>query len=195
LVLNESLDKKIIPIAGGKGGVGKSVMSVNLALALAISDKRTIVIDMDLGGANLHTILGIKNTNPGIASYIQDKKRSFKSLVLDTSFRNLQFIPGDTLAYGMANITERQKKDIIREIKDLDADYIILDLGAGTSFHTVDFFLISNSGLIVTTPQAGALMNAYTILKNLTIRFLQKAFRSNKKIESYLKRNIKKMVP
>ncbi len=195
MVLNESLDKKIIPIAGGKGGVGKSVLSVNIALSLAVSDKKTIIIDLDLGGANLHTVLGMKNTNPGIASYLQDKNRSFKSLILDTPFKNLQFIPGDTLSYGMADITDKQKKEILFEIQDLDADYVIIDLGAGTSFNTIDFFLISNSGLIVTTPQAGAVMNAYTFLKNLTIRFLQKAFASNKKMEAYLKKNIKRMLP
>ncbi len=195
MVLNESLEKKIIPIAGGKGGVGKSVMSVNLALSLAVSEKKTILIDLDLGGANLHTMLGIKNTNPGIASYLQDKKRSFKSLVLETPFKNLFFIPGDTLSYGMADISDKQKKEIIMEIQDLEADYIILDLGAGSSFNTIDFFLISNSGLIVTTPQAGAIMNAYIFLKNLTIRFLQKAFISNKKMETYLKKNIKRMLP
>ncbi|QEN07818.1 MinD/ParA family protein [Oceanispirochaeta crateris] len=195
MVLNESLDKKIIPIAGGKGGVGKSVLSVNIALSLAISDKRTILIDLDLGGANLHTVLGMKNTNPGIASFLQDKDRSFKSLILDTPFKNLQFIPGDTLSYGMADITEKQKKEILFEIQDLDADYIIMDLGAGSSFNTIDFFLVSNSGLIITTPQAGSVMNSYTFLKNLTIRFLQKAFASNKNMEAYLKKNIKRMLP
>jgi flagellar biosynthesis protein FlhG len=195
LVLNESLDKKIIPIAGGKGGVGKSVMSVNIALSLAISDKRTILIDLDLGGANLHTVLGMKNTNPGIASYLQDKDRSFKSLIMDTPFKNLQFIPGDTLSFGMADINEKQKKEILFEIQDLDADYIIIDLGAGSSFNTIDFFLVSNSGLIITTPQAGSIMNSYTFLKNLTIRFLQKAFASNKNMEAYLKKNIKRMLP
>ncbi|MDA3955594.1 P-loop NTPase [Oceanispirochaeta sp.] len=195
MVLNESLDKKIIPIAGGKGGVGKSVMSVNIALSLAISDKRTILIDLDLGGANLHTVLGMKNTNPGIASYLQDKDRSFKSLIMDTPFKNLQFIPGDTLSFGMADINEKQKKEILFEIQDLDADYIIIDLGAGSSFNTIDFFLVSNSGLIITTPQAGSIMNSYTFLKNLTIRFLQKAFASNKNMEAYLKKNIKRMLP
>jgi len=195
LVLNESLEKKIIPIAGGKGGVGKSVLSVNIALSLAISDKKTILIDLDLGGANLHTILGIKNTNPGVASFLQDKDKSFKSLILETPFKNLYFIPGDTLSYGMADITDKQKKQILFEIQDLDADYIILDLGAGSSFNTIDFFLVSNSGLIVTTPQAGSIMNAYTFLKNLTIRFLQKAFASNRKMDDYLKKNIKRMLP
>ena len=195
MVLNESLDKKIIPVAGGKGGVGKSVLAVNIALSLAVSDKKTILIDLDLGGANLHTVLGMKNTNPGVATYLQYRDRSFKSLILETPYKNLSFIPGDTLSYGMADITEKQKKEVLLEIQDLDADYIILDLGAGSSFNTIDFFLVSNSGLMVTTPQAGAVMNAYTFLKNLTIRFLQKAFASNKKMEAYLKKNIKRMLP
>ena len=195
MVLNETVEKKIIPIAGGKGGVGKSVLSVNIALSLAISDKKTILVDMDLGGANLHTILGIKNTNPGIGTYLQDKKRTFQSLVIETPYKNLHFIPGDTLSYGMADITDIQKKEIMKELQELDADYIILDLGAGSSFNTIDFFLISNSGLIVTTPHASSIMNAYSFTKNLTIRFLHKAFSRHKKMESYLRKNIKRMLP
>jgi flagellar biosynthesis protein FlhG len=195
LVLNETIEKKIIPIAGGKGGVGKSILSVNIALSLAISDKKTILIDMDLGGANLHTILGMKNTNPGIGTYLQEKKMTFQSLVIETPYKNLYFIPGDTLSYGMADITSVQKKELLREIQELDADYIIIDLGAGSSFNTIDFFLISNSGLIVTTPHASSIMNAYSFTKNLTIRFLHKAFSKNKKMDSYLRKNIKRMLP
>ena len=195
MVLNETVEKKIIPIAGGKGGVGKSVLSVNLALSLAVSDKKTILVDLDLGGANLHTILGMKNTNPGIGTYLQDKKRTFSSLVIETPYKNLQFIPGDTLSYGMADITEPQKKEIMKELQELDADYIILDLGAGSSFNTIDFFLISNSGLIITTPHASSILNAYSFTKNLTIRFLHKAFKRNRKMDSYLKKNIKRMLP
>ncbi|OQY33358.1 MAG: hypothetical protein B6241_08015 [Spirochaetaceae bacterium 4572_59] len=195
MVLNETIEKKIIPIAGGKGGVGKSILSVNIALSLAISDKKTILIDMDLGGANLHTILGIKNTNPGIGTYLQDRRKTFRSLVIDTPYKNLKFIPGDTLSYGMADITEAQKKDIMKEIQELDADYIIMDLGAGSSFNTIDFFLISNSGLIVTTPHASSILNAYSFTKNLTIRFLHKAFCKNKKMDNYLKKNIRRMLP
>ncbi len=195
MVLNETIEKKIIPIAGGKGGVGKSILSVNIALSLAISDRKTILVDMDLGGANLHTILGIRNTNPGIGTYLQDNKRTFKSLVIETPYKNLHFIPGDTLSYGMADITDAQKKEIMKEIQELDADYIILDLGAGSSFNTIDFFLISNSGLIVTTPHASSILNAYSFTKNLTIRFLHKAFSKNKKMDTYLKKNIKRMLP
>jgi flagellar biosynthesis protein FlhG len=78
---------------------------------------------------------------------------------------------------------------------DIDADYIIVDLGGGTNFTVVDFFLISNSGLIVTTPQTTSILNAYSFLKNYVFRFLQRAFASDKEISAYLKKILKERQP
>ncbi len=185
MILNENSDKKIIPIAGGKGGVGKSVLSTNLSLLLAVNGKKTIVVDLDLGGSNLHTMLGIKNTNKGIGNFISDKSIAMEDLVIPTDYENLFLIPGDVLVYGLGEISFEEKKRIIKGLVELDADYIILDLGAGSSLNVIDFFLISNSGIVVTTPHMTSIMNAFGFLKNVAFRFLQRAFAENRVFTEY----------
>ncbi len=195
MVINENVKKKIIPIASGKGGVGKTVIAANLALALANSGKNTVVIDLDLGGSNLHTCLGLKNTKIGIGNYLSNREISFRDIVLTTPYKNLKFIPGDVLVSGVANIRFSQKKRIIANILKLETDYIIIDLGSGSNFNVIDFFLISNSGFVITTSQPTSVINAYGFLKNLAFRFLYRAFTSYKDVSGYLRSILKERKP
>ena len=195
MILNENVDRKIIPVAGGKGGVGKSVIAANLALSMSMFGKKTILVDLDLGGSNLHTLLGIRNINPGIGNYVSGRNYSVNELICPTDWENLYFIPGDVLVYGIGELTKSVKARIVKGLLDIDADYIIVDLGGGTNFTVVDFFLISNSGLIVTTPQTTSIMNAYSFLKNYVFRFLQRAFATDREITVYLKKVLKERRP
>jgi len=195
MILNENVERKIIPIAGGKGGVGKSVIAVNLALSMSMFGKKTVLVDLDLGGSNLHTLLGLRNSNPGMGNFVSGRKFSVNELLCPTDWDNLFFIPGDVLVYGLGELSKSIKARIVKGLLDIDADYIIVDLGGGTNFTVVDFFLISNSGLIVTTPQTTSIMNAYSFLKNYVFRFLQRAFASDKKISAYLKKVLKERRP
>jgi flagellar biosynthesis protein FlhG len=166
----------ILPVASGKGGVGKTVVSANLAYCLARRGKAVVVVDLDLGGSNLHTCLGIKNKHPGIGSYIHRQASSLESLLVETDFPRLYFIPGDALLPDTANLPYFAKQKIIRELGNLVADYVILDLGSGSSYNTVDFFLTSPSGIIVTTPEATALLNAYSFVKASLFRLIHRTF-------------------
>jgi len=195
MILNENVERKIIPIAGGKGGVGKSVIAVNLALSMSMFGKKTVLVDLDLGGSNLHTLLGLRNSKPGMGNFLSGRRYSVNELVSPTDWENLYFIPGDVLVYGIGELTKSVKARIVKGLLDIDADYIIVDLGGGTNFTVVDFFLISNSGLIITTPQTTSIMNAYSFLKNYVFRFLQRAFASDKKVSSYLKKVLKERRP
>ena len=195
MILNENVDRKIIPVAGGKGGVGKSVIAANLALSMCLNGKKTILVDLDLGGSNLHTLLGLRNTNPGIGNFVSDRKYSINELLSPTEWENLYFIPGDVLVYGIGELNKSVKTKIVEGLLDIEADYIIVDLGGGTSFTVIDFFLISNSGLIVTTPQAISIMNAYSFLKNYVFRFLQRVFAADKLITSYFRKVLKERRP
>jgi len=187
MVINENVKRKIIPIAGGKGGVGKTVIAANLSLELAKFGKDTIVIDLDLGGSNLHTYLGLKNTLAGIGNFLSGRRGSLNDFLHTTPYENLRFIPGDVLVSGVANLKFSQKKRLVDNILQLDADYIILDLGPGSSQNALDFFLISNSGFIVTSPNLTSVLNAYGFLKNVVFRFIQRAFSSHKVVTKYLK--------
>jgi flagellar biosynthesis protein FlhG len=166
----------ILPVASGKGGVGKSVFAVNCAVALAELGKTTVLIDLDLGASNLHTLLGIKNRHPGIGNLVYRTETSLEALLMETGIPRLFFIPGDTLLPGTANLDFFTKQKIIKGISSLPADYILMDLGAGSSYNTVDFFLTSSSGLIVTMGESTAILNAYSFLKTVFYRALIRSF-------------------
>lgn len=171
----------IIPIASGKGGVGKSVVTANLAIALAHAGHSTVAIDLDLGSSNLYSLLELENVYPGIADYLNIKKAATLSdYLVKTNFPNLQFLPGDSRMAFMANIIHVQKVKLLKEIKALDADYILLDLGAGTAFNTLDFFGLSNCGIIVTTFEKPSVINTLSFIKNYLFRFILQEVKSDK---------------
>lgn len=195
MVINENVERKIIPVAGGKGGVGKSFLSTSISLSLADMGKKVILIDLDLGGSNIHTWLGLKNSHPGIGEFLNNKTKLLSDLVVETPYTNLQYIPGDVMRFDMANITFAQKKKIMKALLQLDADYIILDLGAGSNHNVIDFFLISNSGFMVITPETTSIMNTYNFTRNMVFRFLQRLFSTDKEVLKYLKKAVKNNIP
>lgn len=167
---------RIIPIASGKGGVGKTIVSTNLAIQLAAMGKTVVLMDLDLGGANLHTCLGLKNTNRGVGSMAWGHEKSLEGLLMETGIDRLYFIPGDELLPGTANIEFFAKKRILKGLSALVADFVVCDLGAGSAHNVVDFFLASRSGFIVTQPEITAVLNAYSFLKSALYRALARAF-------------------
>jgi flagellar biosynthesis protein FlhG len=195
VVINENVKRKIIPVAGGKGGAGKTFLVSNLSIALAEDGKDTVAVDLDLGGSNLHTFLGIKNTSAGVGSLLSRKRMSFQELLVPTSYDKLRFVPGDVLVSGLPNIQFVQKKRIVEGILDVDAEYIIIDLGSGTNSTILDFFLISNSGFVVTSPQTTSILNTYGFLKALLFRFFLRAFAEQNEIIKYLKSVMKEKKP
>ena len=168
----------VIPIGSGKGGVGKTIFTANLGILLAQSGKKTVLIDLDLGGSNLHTCLGIKNRNTGISALINKKENSLEELVFETEIPNLFFIPGDTLNPGTGNLPFFTKQKIIKQINQLDADFVLLDLGAGSTYNTVDFFLVSSYGIIFTSPETTSVLNAYSFIKTAVFRMLFRSFKA-----------------
>lgn len=166
----------IIPIASGKGGVGKTIFTANLAITLAQMGKTVIAIDLDLGSSNLHTCLGIKNQHKGIGNFIYNKGISLESLIVKTEIDRLYFIPGDSLIPGTANLQYYIKKKLIKGIQNLVADYILVDLGAGSSYNIIDFFLMSKTGILVTTPETTSILSAYAFLKTTVFRMLFRSF-------------------
>jgi flagellar biosynthesis protein FlhG len=195
MVITENRETKIIPIAGGKGGVGKTELCANLGVRLGKLGFRTVVIDLDLGGSNLHSALGIKNRNSGLGNFLSDRALKFEAILYDTPYPNLNFIPGDVLVANTPNITFAQKRSIIKNIERIEADYILLDLGSGANNNVVDFFLASNSGIVVSSPHVGAILNAYSFMKNTTFRFLMRAFSGDSSVEKYIRQIIKERRP
>ncbi len=195
MTINQKSKRKIIPVASGKGGAGKSLITANLGLRLGAAGVRTVVVDMDLGGSNLHTYLGYRNKHKGIGNFLSDTKTRFKDIIVQTHVPALRFVPGDVLVTGLSSPTPATRKKLIQAIEAIDADVVLIDLGSGTTPLIIDMFLLSNSGLVVTTPEAPSVLNAYSLLKNVLFRRLQEEFASSKRVASYLKEIQKDKTP
>jgi len=170
---------KIISIGGGKGGVGKSLLSIAIGTVLARSGHSVILVDLDLGAANLHTYLGILRQTPTIANFLLGKVGSLEHLIVETPEKNLLLISGAEFVPGVTNPANWMKQKLVRHIKALSADFIIIDLGAGVHFSTLDFFGISDHGVVITAPEPGAVMNAYSFVKGALYRKMQNVFRNH----------------
>ena len=162
----------ILPIGSGKGGVGKSLLAANLSIALSEAGRTVVLADLDLGASNAHTMLGVRSVSCGIGTFLTAPRTRFEEIVLATEYEGLSFIPGDAEIPGTANLKAAQKKRLLRHLQALEADFLVLDLGPGTASHTLDFFLLSAGGIIVTTPALTAILNAYLFLKNAVFRIM-----------------------
>ncbi|MDR0552135.1 MAG: P-loop NTPase [Spirochaetaceae bacterium] len=179
---------RVIPIASGKGGVGKSLVAANLAVAFAQAGKRVVLADLDLGASNLHLIIGHSKSEHTLGDFLADTKSDFSKVIADTDIANLRFIPGDAELPGTANLKVSQRNAIVRRLLALDTDYLILDLGAGTHQSILDFFLASGKGIIVSTPAVTATLNAYVFLKNAVFRLMYNAFKKGSAAYEYLEK-------
>ena len=165
---------KIWAVGGGKGGVGKSVLSTIFALWLARMGKRTIIVDVDLGGANVHTLLGIKSPPKTINDYITKKYPNLEDICINTGVENLRLLSGASEILSLANLQFAQKVKIIQGLRQLNAEYVILDLGAGTSYNVLDFFLIAQRQIVMLTPQPISIQNSYAFVRNAVYRKLSR---------------------
>jgi flagellar biosynthesis protein FlhG len=164
---------EILAIGGGKGGTGKSFITSNLGIHLAKMGNRVILIDADLGCANLHTCLGIEHPELTLSDFMQGKVEHIKEVIIPTGIPNLTLISGAKDFLEVANPLYSQKMRLIRMINQLDFDYILLDLGAGTSFNILDFFLISDNGILVVLPEPTSIENVYRFIKAAFFRKLK----------------------
>ena len=161
---------QIWPIGGGKGGTGKSFVTGSLGILLAREGYQTLLIDLDLGGANLHTMIGAPSGDKSLSDFVNKRVKSLQETIVSTPTPNLFLISGVMNNLDIANLAHGQKMKILRDIAKLPFDYILLDLGAGTSFNTIDFFLISNTGIFVTTPEPTATENIYRLIRSVYFR-------------------------
>ncbi len=167
---------QIIPVASGKGGVGKSLLSANLAIALGQQGKRVVVADLDLGASNLHLVIGQRQGGASLGSWFTEKS-DFKDIIQPTDYQNVSFIAGDSQIPDLTSLKHAQKVKLIRNLNNIDTDFLILDLGAGTHQFILDMFLLSPQGIIVTAPAVTATLNAYLFLKNAVFRLLYTTFK------------------
>lgn len=168
---NPSSNKKlarIITVASGKGGVGKTNISVNIAISYAQLGKRVLLMDADLGLANINILLGI------IPKYtlfdVMKGKKSIKEIIIPYK-ENLSIIPGASGFYQLAELRDDQKQFLSEALTELDNyDIIIVDAGAGISENVLTFVSSSSEVLVVTTPEPTAMTDAYGMIKAISAK-------------------------
>jgi flagellar biosynthesis protein FlhG len=167
--------RQIWSIGGGKGGIGKSVLAASLGWQLARLGKRVVLVDADLGGANLHTCLGVPGPSRTLGDFIQRRVERIEDVMVDTPFPRLRLISGASDVLGAANINYQQKVRVLSKLRSLDVDVVLIDLGAGTAHNIVDFFLISDVSLLAVVPEPTSIENGYRFIKSALYRRLRMA--------------------
>lgn len=166
-------DRTVIAVGGGKGGVGKSFVSANLGVTIARSGKRVVLLDADLGGANLHTLFRILRPDMTVDDFIDGRVESLEDVALETSVPRLKLISGTCEVLGSADLAPAARRRLLEALATLDVDCLIIDVGAGTSAQTVDLFNAADTRLIVLTPELTSAQNAYGFLKVAVYRRFQ----------------------
>ncbi len=168
---------QIWPIGGGKGGTGKSFLTGNIGILFARQGFKTLLIDADLGAPNLHTIIGLSNPAISLSDFLNKRVTTLQETVLEMPIHNLFLISGARNKLDIANLAHEQKMKMLRAISRLDYDYILLDLGTGTSFNTIDFFTISDSGIFVCTPEPTSIENTYRLIRSVYVRKIRQVLK------------------
>ena len=158
---------RIIAITSGKGGVGKSSISVNLGLAMVRAGKRVLLFEADLGLANINVLMGII-PKYNLYHLVRDRKK-LEDIIIHTP-EGLDIIPGASGYSSLANLSNREREQIIEEFENLSHyDIILIDTGAGISSSVVDFTLPADDIIIVTTPEPTSITDAYGIIKSIIL--------------------------
>ncbi|MBN2062189.1 MAG: AAA family ATPase [Deltaproteobacteria bacterium] len=173
--------RKIIAVGGAKGGVGKSIFASNLSVFLSSRGLKTVAIDLDLGGSNLHLYLGEKTIlKRNINDFLKKRARTLPEIMTKTKYGPL-LIGGDSSEFGSANIQFTQKLKLLKAMQTIEADCVLIDLGGDTSYNILDFFLSADYGIVMTTCESASYVGAYHFIKAALYRKLNRLFGAESK--------------
>jgi flagellar biosynthesis protein FlhG len=155
---------KVIAVASGKGGVGKSNFTVNVAIELSKMGNRVMILDADLGLANVDILLGI-NPKYNLVHVLRGEK-DIKDIITETEF-GIKVIASGSGVKELVNLSNQQRADFIEKISELEdmVDVLLIDTGAGISKNTLSFIYASDYSIVITTPEPTSLMDAYGLIK------------------------------
>lgn len=163
---------RIIAIAGGKGGVGKSTVAANLAIAIGRLGVSVTLVDADLGAANLTTMFGQLHPKATLADFLDHRIEQLDDLTMRVA-PAVGLVPG-TSRPGAANLNNGQKLRFLKATARLETQCVIIDIGAGSSYNVIDLLAAADHKLLVMTPHLPSLHNAYALLKATVHRVVRK---------------------
>jgi flagellar biosynthesis protein FlhG len=170
---------RLIPVGGGKGGVGKSFIVANLAAAMARAGKRVVVVDGDLEGANLHTCVGVSRPRISLADFVAQREEDLGKLLIETPIPNLQLIAATDGNLATPQPNHSRRLLLMRSLHNLSVDFVFIDLGAGTHAAVMDYFMIGENGVVVVAPEPTSVENAYAFIRAAFYRRLRLAMASH----------------
>ena len=174
------LPARVWAVGGGKGGVGKSFIAANVAAVATRSGREVVVIDADLGGANLHTCFGMRaGSGANLTDYLEDRIQDLDKAAVETPIPGLRLIRGAIGVAGATDTSHEQRVQLVQAVRSLRADLVIFDLAAGMDRATLDFFLETDESMLVATPEPTSIENAYAFLKASFYRKLAHGLRSS----------------
>lgn len=170
---------EIMAVGGGKGGVGKTCLAVNVAIEIARRGWRVVLFDADLSCSNVETIMGFRAERRVDDFFHQRGTKTLDTVLSDTPYENLRLLAGATGLLDVANPRYQQKSALIRELQRIDAHVIIIDLDAGAHLNTLDFFLTAETnGFLVITPERTSIDSAYKFLRAALFRRIERFYQS-----------------
>ncbi len=201
---NEKPSARVITVTSGKGGVGKSSISLNLAICLSRMGQRVVLLDADFGLANIEVMLGVR-PRANLAD-LMFRGRDLKDIIIDGP-EGIKFISGGSGIQELARMNREQCMYLTKKLVELDelADVIVIDTGAGISDSVLEFVASSNEVLLVATPEPTSITDAYALLKALnrksefsksstTIKMVANRVRNDDEGRNVLYENMKNVV-
>ncbi|MCB0407979.1 MAG: P-loop NTPase [Bdellovibrionales bacterium] len=164
----------IIAVGGGKGGVGKSFVSSSMAIFLSQMGYKTVLADLDFGAANIHTYLSMGVPSVGLHQFFQKPLMKLAEVQIPTGFKNLSLITCANDSMDVDQVTDKDRSRLMSSLYQLEADFIILDLSAGATASTLDFFLMATQQIVVLTPEPVSVENAYRFIKSAFFRKIKR---------------------
>ena len=165
-LVNKQKEIRVVSVASGKGGVGKSSISVNLAIAISRLGARVLVLDADFGLANVDVMLGV--TSKYDVSYFLRGEKTLQEII-QLGHEGVRFISGGSGVKDLLDMGEEQLADLLSGLVQIDApiDFIIIDTGAGINDTIIQIILASTETIVVITPEPTSILDAYALVKTI----------------------------
>lgn len=172
-VATEATPPTVIAIASGKGGVGKSLLAASVSIYFAQLNKQVVLVDTNFGCSNLHTLVGVSEIPSSLHRFLRNEIKRLSDVVSPTSFGGLGLIAGLDNGLGAANPRPSQRRRLLAQLPLLRADYVVVDIAAGSGFDVLDTFLAADHQILITEPEPTAIETAFRLIKSAFLRKLR----------------------